>query len=139
VPPVGAGLEIVTVPIAPAAPSTLAGDTDRLTSPGGVIVSGAEPVRPEVDAEIFAVVVAVTGVVVMLNVADVWPAVIVTGVAGVAAALSLAMVTVSAVGAGFESVMVPTEGESPGTVLGFSVIVRLEPVIVRVSEALLLP
>ena len=58
---------------------------------------------------------------------------------GVAAALSLAMANVSDVGAGFESVTVPTEGEPPGTVLGFSVTVRLEPVIVRVSEALLLP
>jgi hypothetical protein len=60
-------------------------------------------------------------------------------VVGVAAALSLAMATVSDVGAGFESVMVPTEGEPPGTVLGFSETARLVPVIVRVSEALLLP
>ena len=70
-PPTGAGLEIVTVPIAPAAPSTLAGETDRLTNPGGVMDSGADPVRPDVEAERFAVVVAETGVVVMLKVADV--------------------------------------------------------------------
>jgi hypothetical protein len=71
VPPVGAGLEIVTVPIAPAAPSTLAGETDRLTNPGGVMDSGAVPVRPDVEAERIAVVVAETGIVVMLKVADV--------------------------------------------------------------------
>ena len=49
------------------------------------------------------------------------------------------MANVSDVGAGFESVTVPIDGEPPGTVLGFSVIVRLVPVTVRVSEALLVP
>ena len=53
--------------------------------------------------------------------------------------MSLAMSTVKVVGAGFESVTVPTEGEPPGTVLGFSETARLVPVIVSVSEALLLP
>ncbi len=63
----------------------------------------------------------------------------VTGVTGVAAALSLEIVTVRAVGAGLDIVTVPTEPAPPITVLGLSETDRLVPVIVSVSAALLLP
>ena len=67
VPPVGAGLEIVTVPAAPAPPSTLAGEADRLNRVGAVIVSVAVPVRTPAVAVTVAVVFAATGMVFTVN------------------------------------------------------------------------
>jgi hypothetical protein len=90
VPPVGAGLEIVTVPVAPAAPSTLDGETDRLTRVGAVIVTEVAPLRTPAVAVTVADVLVATGIVFTVNGADVWPAGIVTDVGVTDAALGVA-------------------------------------------------
>ena len=92
-PPVGAGLEIVTVPVEVTPPSTVVGEKERLTAVGAVIARGAVTFEPFRDAEMFAVALADTATVVTVNVAVVDPAGTVTVAGTVADALSDARVT----------------------------------------------
>ena len=86
-PALGAPLEIVTVPIEPVPPVTELGFSVRLVRVGALIVRMALTAWPPLLAQIFALVSVPTGTVVMVNVADVIPAGIVT-LAGTVAALA---------------------------------------------------
>jgi len=65
-------------------PTTDVGETDRLASMTGVMVSVAEAESPFAVALMVAVVEEVTAVVVTVNVAEVFPAATVTDVGGLA-------------------------------------------------------
>ena len=86
-----------------------------------LIVSDAERVTPLKAAEIVAVVVALTAVVLTAKLAEDAPAATITLAGTVADALLLAMVTVVAAGAAALSVTVPWTALPPVTVLGFNV------------------
>ena len=85
-----------------------------------MIVSDAERVTPFRLAEIVAVIVAVTAVVLTANVADDAPAATVTLAGTAADALLLASVTVVAAGATALSVTVPCAAFPPVTEVGFN-------------------
>ena len=87
----------------------------------GLIVSDAERVTPFKAAEMAAVVVALTAVVLTVKVPEVAPAATVTLAGTVADALLLARVTVVAAGAAALSVTVPCAAFPPVTEVGFSV------------------
>jgi hypothetical protein len=85
-----------------------------------LIVSDAERVTPFKAAEIVAVVVAVTAIVLTVKLPEDAPAATVTLAGTVADALLLASVTVVGAGAAALSVTVPWTAFPPVTVLGFS-------------------
>ncbi len=123
-PPVGAAVVNVTVPVAPAPPTTLVGLTvtvDKLGAAGtGLTVSTAVRVTPAKVPEIDSAVEAVTDVVVMEKVALVAPAKTVT-LAGTVAAAELALIrptTAPPVGAPLVNVTVPCDELPPTTEVG---------------------
>jgi len=87
-PPVGAALESVTVPTDGVPPVTLVGMKARLLRTGAVMARGAFAVAPYADAEMLAVTLAPTATVVMVNVAELDPAGMLTDAGTVAFALS---------------------------------------------------
>ena len=123
-PPLGAGALSVTVPVAPAPPTRLVGETasaDRAgaTGVGGLTVSVALRETPPDEAVTTASVWLVTAVVAAVNVRLVEPAATVTLAGTVAAAeLSERLTTVPPEGAAALSVTVPVEELPPATVDG---------------------
>jgi hypothetical protein len=124
IPPTGAALVRVTVPVADVPPITVVGLTDTEEREGGVTVKVADFVAPPNAAEIVAVDTAPTAVVVTEKVAVVAPAATVT-LAGTVATEVLSLDNVTAAppaGAGVANVMLPVEGVPPATLVGFKVI-----------------
>jgi hypothetical protein len=122
IPPLLAPADNVTVPVEPAPPATVLGESVTEVSAGAVIVSTAAWVDPLRLAEIVAETCAVTAKVVIVNVAEVIPDPIVT-VAGTFAEVELLVsFTVNpALGAGPVSITVPVEETDPATLVGLSV------------------
>ena len=118
-PPVGAGLLIVTVPVELAPPITEVGLRETDDADGGVTVRVAEPeVVPSV-ALIVAVVEAATAVVPTVKEALVAPAATVTNAGSVALALlELSETLEPPVGAGPFRVTVPVDEFPPATEVG---------------------
>ena len=137
VPPLGAALLNVTVPVLECVPSTDTGLSVTLTSVAGVIVSAADLVVPFSVPLIFAVVEDATAEVVTVNVPVVLPATTVTaGLLGTcAAALSFASVTVMPpLGAALLNVTVPVVECVPSTDTGLNVMLtNVAGVIVRTA------
>jgi hypothetical protein len=89
---------------------------------GGLIVSSDETWSPFSAAEIVATVCAATEVVLTVNVAELFPAAIVTDTGTTAAVeLVVSATTMPPVAAGPDSVIVPTDAVRPVTVAGLSV------------------
>ena len=134
-PPVGAGLESVTVPVERFPPMTELGLNASPVTVGALSVRAAEAV-PFAVAETFAVPSTPTAVVVTVNVAVVAPAATVTDEGTVADALSDRRATeVPPVGAGPVRVTVPVEGLPPTTDVGLSD-TDVTPAVVTASDAL---
>ncbi len=140
-PPTGAADEIVIVPVELTPPSTVVGFNERAETVGpctnklpGLDVPFAIPLM-------VAVVSTPTATVVMLNVADVAPAAIVTDAGTVTEALFDASVILSPpVGAGLEIVTVPTDPLPPSTVVGSTVkLATVGALIVRAAFAVVTP
>jgi len=118
IPEVGAGLEIVTVPVEEAPPYRFVGLMEKLASAGELMTSDLLFVLTNVPL-MFAVVAPVTGTVVMANVVAVNPAGIVTLGGTIAFTLSELNVTVAPFdGAGPLSVTVPVEDVPPCRLFG---------------------
>ena len=121
IPPGGAALVRVTVPIEDTPPTTVVGFRVSDTMVGGLIVSWADWVTPLNLAVIVATACAAIPVVLTANVADVFPpAIVIEG--GTVAEIRLLdnrMVTPFE-GAGPVRVTVPTDAVPPVTVEGFS-------------------
>jgi hypothetical protein len=121
-PPLGAALVKVTVPVEGAPPVTLAGlrDTDEsAVDTDAVMASVALLLRPLLLAVIVAVAAVVTAFVATVKVAVVLPAAIVTVAGTVAAALLLDRATeMPPLGAALVKVTVPVEGAPPVTLAG---------------------
>jgi hypothetical protein len=121
-PPVGAGPEIVTVPVEETPPITVVGLMVTLERDGGLIVNVAFDVLPDSVAEMVSVATDATARVVTVNVPEVAPATTVTVPGTVAlAALELSVIAIPPVGAGPLRVTVPVEEVPPVTVAGESV------------------
>jgi hypothetical protein len=136
-PPVGAALPRVTVPVADVPPKTVVGATVKVLTTGGVMLKVAVTVTVSNLAVIVAVVVAATEVVVTVKVALVAPATTVT-LAGTVAlvALEVRVTTEPPVGAGPLRVTVPVDDVPPTTDVGETETAeRLDAVIVRVPFA----
>ena len=121
-PPVGALVSRLTIPVAVLPPATPAGEMVMTDTRGAVTDRSAFAEVPLEVAVIVAEVFAETAVVVIVNVADVAPAGIVTD-AGILARVALLerSVTVVAVAAARLSVTVPVELSPPRTDVGLSV------------------
>jgi hypothetical protein len=122
-PPVGAAELIVTVPVEPAAPSTLVGDRVTLVNAAGVTVSVAVWLAPLSVPVIVADWLVATAYVVIGNVAVIWPAATVTLVPTVAADVLLLVSAMLSppVGAAELIVTVPVEPAAPSTLVGDTV------------------
>ena len=121
VPPVGAAIFRVTVPVELAPPVTVLGFSVSAVGTGGLTVNVPLTVVPFAEAEIVAVAFE-PATVVTVKVALVCPAVTVTFAGTVAAALLLdSVTTVPPVGAAAVKVTVPVELVPPVTVLGLNV------------------
>ena len=122
-PLVGAGLPIVTVPIALAPPTKLAGDIAILDSVGARTFNEADCWLPLPAAAIETVVSTATRVVAILNVAVVFPAAMLVLAGTVAAGLLLVSVTVKPLGgATVLNIIVPVAEAEPISVVGAIVI-----------------
>ncbi len=135
VPPVGAAPSRVTVPVEVLPPTTDVGETDTLTSAGGLIVSVPVLVVEPCVPVMVAVVIVATGVVLTVNVAEVAPAAMVTVAGRVALGVFEERLTTVPPGpAGPFRVAVPVEGFPPVTAVGARVmLVRLAGLIVSVA------
>ena len=118
VPPAGAGPSSVTVPTDDVPPFTLVGFITTDATLGGRTVKLAFRVTPAYTAEIVTDVLAVTGVVLTVNVAVLEPAATTTLAGAVAAALLLLSVTVALTAATPVSVTVPVDVFPPASALG---------------------
>jgi hypothetical protein len=119
-PPVGAALEMVTVPVEPVPATTVAGLNEIDTSVGAVIVSVALADWPFAEAPIVLEPFVATGVVVIGNVAVVLPAAIVTVAPTVAAPVDVKGTARPPVGAALRIVTVPVEPTPPTTDAGLT-------------------
>ena len=118
-PPVGAGPLIVTDPVTEVPPMTVVGLRDKPLTKGEVMVRFAETVVPPSDAEIEAVVVLATGVVVTGNVALVAPLGTVTVAGTTALELpEMRFTMIPPLGAGPLRVNVPVDEVPPMTEVG---------------------
>ena len=118
-PPVGAADESVTEPVRLAPPSAVVGSMTNEPIVGGLIVRFAEDEALPVTAFITASVLADSGVVETLNVAEVLPAATVTVEPTDAAALDELRVTITPPDpAILLSVTVPVEGAPPAMLVG---------------------
>jgi hypothetical protein len=129
-PPVGARPVSVTVPVELLPPVTVAGLRVRVDRAGGFTVSVPVLLTPPADAVTTTAVWFATGVVVIVNVADVVPAATVTvaGTCAVDALLLDSATTVPPVGAAAFSVTVPVDDAPPITEVGLSVSVLTDTV-----------
>lgn len=135
IPPVGAGPVSVTVPVDEFPPATGFGLRTMDDSLGSLITRPVLCVVPQ-KAVIVAVVLLVTGLVVTMKVAVVWPAGMVTEAGTWAAALSEESVTSAPpVGAGPLIVTVPVDGVPPITEVGLR-LTELKTIAVTVKFAL---
>jgi len=123
-PPVGAALEIVTVPVELVPPTTEVGLSTRAVSLGAQTVSVADWDTPFSVPDIVAVIVVGTAVVETVNVPLVWPAATVT-LAGTVTPLAVLLleraITSPLAGAALEMVIVPADVLPPTNDVGFSV------------------
>lgn len=118
-PPTGAGLEIVIVPVEVAPPSRVVGLRARPVTFGPVTVRFAVADEAEPVALMAAMVLTPTATVVMLNVAEVAPAGIVTVAGTTTAGLSdVSGIGIPPAAAGLAMVTVPTEAAPPRTEVG---------------------
>lgn len=121
-PPVGAGPLIVTDPVTEVPPMTVVGLREKPLMTGGVIVRVAETVVPPSEADIEAVVVLATAVVVTTNVTLVAP----LGTVAVAGTTALELpelrfTMMPPLGAGPLKVNVPVDEDPPMTDAGATV------------------
>lgn len=135
-PPVGAGRERVTVPVAELPPTTETGDTETADNSGGKIVNVPLTELPFNVPVIVAVTEFWTVVVPILNVADVEPDGIVTEAGTVALlVLELRATVMPPRGAGPLRVAVPVADVPPGTVFGeMLILLRVVGVIISVAN-----
>jgi hypothetical protein len=119
-PPVGAGLESVTVPREDAPPTTEVGDRPRDVRTGAVTVRVAVRLTLLKAPVMVTGVLAATGSVVAVKVAVVAPAATVTdaGTWATDVSLELSVTTAPPVGAGPLSITVPVEAPPPKTEVG---------------------
>ena len=119
IPPAGAVVPRVTVPVVLDPPSTLEGDTVKVVAIGGWIVSAADVLFPPAVAVKVAVVFTLTGEVGMLSVAAVDPLGIMMLAGNEAAGLlAFSVMVIPPDGALAESVIVPVDVLPPCTVVG---------------------
>jgi len=135
IPPVGAALLIVTVPVEGLPPTTDVGETVRLAAVGAVTFRVAVLVTPPSVPVIVTATFATTGVVAIANVADVAPAATVTVAGSVAfVELEVRLTTVPPGPAAPLSVAVPVEPTPPTTVVGETeMLLRVAGLIVSVA------
>jgi len=120
IPPVGAALPRVTVPVELMPPATDVGFRERPVTTGGLTVKVAVSFVAPVVAVIVAVVAVATATVVAVNVAAVAPAATVTDAGTVVEAeLDPSVTAIPPVGAGPLIVTVPVDDVRPVTVVGF--------------------
>lgn len=118
-PPTGAGADKVTVPVIDAPPTTEYGETDRFSSVAWLMVSVAELVCEATFAVIVEVIGAPTLNVVIVKLAEVAPAAIITDEGNDAYPLLALSATITPpVGAGEPMVTVPVTEVPPITELG---------------------
>jgi hypothetical protein len=121
-PPVGAALEIVTVPVELVPPVTEVGFSDRLETVGAVMVRVAVLETELAVPVIVAVVVVATAVVVIVKFPEVAPAAMVTELGTVALVeLLLRLTAKPPVGAAEPMVAVPVLEVPPATLVGETV------------------
>ena len=121
IPPLGAALLSVTVPVAEVPPATEVGLTVKEASPAAETVTVAVALAPLAVAVSVAVVVVATGVVVTVKLADVEPARTVTLAGTLAHDWLLLKVTTVFVRTGALRVTVPCAVPPPGRALGLTV------------------
>ena len=136
-PPVGALVSRLTIPVAVLPPATPAGEMVMTETRGAVTVRSAFAAVPLDEAVMVAEAFAETAIVVIVNVALVAPSATVTLAGSVAAALLDARLTTTPpAGAAYPMLTAPVDVRPPGTVVGSSVtLTTVGAVTVSVSVA----